>query len=159
MDIISYALAKKAKASADTANQRIDDLGSVFSYRGTVEHLSDLPTTGNRVGDVYGVDETGGEYVWTEVTDNTYEWQELGIARDYREFPTTWNTQGTTLQFMQAVNADSSATAGKLYLGDVTFSDMPFNGNAELIVSILSGTVSDKVILATLTSGTNAPYH
>ena len=60
---------------------------------------------------------------------------------------------------MQAVNASESAIPGKLYIGDVTFSDLPFNGNGELIVTVLSGAVSRKVIFATLTSGNTSPYY
>ena len=54
----------------------IEGLGleGAFIYKGTVAKVSDLPVTGNKVGDVYHVTENDNEYVW--ISSN--EWEEFG---------------------------------------------------------------------------------
>lgn len=47
MDIITYALCKKLIANSISA------LGDVFEIKGTVETKEELPTTGNKNGDIY----------------------------------------------------------------------------------------------------------
>lgn len=44
------------------------------------------------------------------------------------------------------------------YLGQVTLSDKPFSGNAEVFVEVLPGAVSTKVIHLILSSGNVYPY-
>lgn len=77
-------------------------------------------------------------------------------------FPNSWPTtnQTTTKAFCDVVAADTSAVEGKMYLGEVYWSDMP-NGlvNSECVVEIMKGTTAQtKVIVLTLTSGNRAPY-
>ena len=78
----------------------------------------------------------------------------------YLPYPTGWTTNSTTKAFCDLVAADTTATVGKAYLGEVTFSDLPSSMvNAEVVVEIMSGTTSaNKVIVLTLTSGNTAPY-
>lgn len=76
-------------------------------------------------------------------------------------YPASWSsaTSGTTKAFCDVVNADSTANVGKTFLGEVTLTDMPFNGNAELYVEIMKGSgTTNKVIHLILTSGNVAPY-
>ena len=81
------------------------------------------------------------------------------LATDtYQPFPAGWRTSGTIDQLMADITADNSAVVGMAYLGEVTCSDLPFNGNAELIVNIMNGSGSSKVIWAELTSGDISPY-
>ena len=47
MDIIQFALAKKLVHDA------ISQLGSVFNLKGTVASVNQLPSSGNKTGDVY----------------------------------------------------------------------------------------------------------
>ena len=78
----------------------------------------------------------------------------------YLTYPDGWTTSGTTKAFCDDVAADTSATEGKAYLGEVTFSDLPASmGNAEVRVEIIDGTTAqNKVIVLTCTSGNTAPY-
>jgi len=78
----------------------------------------------------------------------------------YLTYPNGWTTSGTTKAFCDAVAADTTATKGKAYLGEVTFSDLPASMvNAEVIVEIIDGTTAqNKVIVLTCTSGNTAPY-
>ena len=78
----------------------------------------------------------------------------------YLTYPNTWTTTGTTKAFCDDIAADSSAVAGKAYLGEVTLTDLPASMvNAEIVVEIMSGTTAnDKIIVLTCTSGNTAPY-
>lgn len=51
------------------------DLSSVFNYKGSKASASALPTTGNTVGDVWDVEDTGMNYAWTGT-----EWDPLGMS-------------------------------------------------------------------------------
>lgn len=57
----------------------IDDIGTVFVLKGSVDTVEDLPTTGNTVGDVYYVTEVSAGYIWliSDSHPNGY-WEELG---------------------------------------------------------------------------------
>jgi len=83
-----------------------------------------------------------------------------GGGSAFEPFPAGWTTNGTTKAFCDDVAADTSATVGKAYLGDVYFSDLPESMvNAEVTVEIMKGTTAqNKVIKLTCTSGNTAPY-
>ena len=83
-----------------------------------------------------------------------------GETSTYLTYQAGWTTTGTTKAFCDDIAADSTATVGKAYLGEVTLNDLPAGiVNAEIIVEIMDGTTaSDKVIKLTLSSGNVAPY-
>lgn len=71
----------------------------------------------------------------------------------FKGLPTGVPTSGTTVAFisaMQALNLDT----GNVYLGEVTFNDLPFNGNAEIEAYIYPG----NVIYCVLHSSNVSPY-
>lgn len=78
----------------------------------------------------------------------------------YLTYPNTWTTNSTTKAFCDIIAADTTATVGKAYLGEVTFSDLPASMvNGEVVVEIMSGTTSaNKVIVLSLKSGNVSPY-
>ena len=78
----------------------------------------------------------------------------------YLPYPAGWTTTGTTKAFCDNIAADATAIGGKVYLGEVTFSDLPASmSNAEIVVEIMAGTTAqNKVIVLTCTSGNSAPY-
>ena len=78
----------------------------------------------------------------------------------YLTYPNTWTTNSTTKAFCDIVAADATATVGKAYLGEVTFSDLPASMvNGEVVVEIMDGTTAaNKVIVLSLKSGNVAPY-
>ena len=47
MDIITYALCKKA------IQKSIETLGDIFTLKGNVSSISELPSSGNEPGDIY----------------------------------------------------------------------------------------------------------
>lgn len=71
------------------------NLGSVFTIKGSVSQYSDLPSSGNTVGDVYYVeyDETISSvlypgqvgYIWITI-NNTSKWEQLGQTINVSEF-------------------------------------------------------------------------
>ena len=78
----------------------------------------------------------------------------------FKSFSSSWPTTDTTAAFCAAINADTDAVIGNAYLGGATFSDLPFNGNGDIVVEILQGPqTNSKSIHLILTSGTNSPYH
>lgn len=85
-------------------------------------------------------------------------------VRTYQAFKTTgqdaWRTTTTIANFCHDVDHDADTVEGMAYLGGLSCSDLPFVGNADAVVEIISGTViGTKVIKVTLTSGNRAPYH
>ena len=89
----------------------IDGLGNVFDLKGSVQSVSNLPSTGNTIGDVwYVVDESVG-YVW--LNDGTTDrWEQLGLPIDLSGY----------VQFVDVVNnLTSTSTTAPLsaYQGNV----------------------------------------
>lgn len=68
--------ASLSAASAADAADIVASIGTVMRYKGSVATYEDLPSTGNTVGDVYNVLDTGKNYAWTN--DNT--WDDFGGA-------------------------------------------------------------------------------
>lgn len=71
-----YTTAEKNKlaafGSADTYALKTD-LASMYKYKGSVNTVNALPSTGQTIGDVYNVELTGMNYAW-----NGTEWDALG---------------------------------------------------------------------------------
>lgn len=60
-------------------------LGTVFKLKGSKNTKTDLPSTGNEVGDVwYVVDESVG-YIWLQ-DGSTYRWEKLGMEVDLSSY-------------------------------------------------------------------------
>ena len=60
-----------------------DEIGTVFTIKGSVATVNDLPATGNAIGDVYYVEAVQAGFVW--ITSTTYPdgyWEELGEPID-----------------------------------------------------------------------------
>lgn len=114
--------AQQAQARNNIGAASLSDIGTVFTIKGEVTNVSDLPATGNTVGDVYYVSSVHAGYIWLETTDhpNGY-WEELGEPIDLSAYaqlaspaftgtptaPTaassTNNTQIATTAFVKAV--------------------------------------------------------
>lgn len=50
---------------AYTKTEVDDKLSSVYKFKGTIESIDSLPTSGNVIGDVYNLEDTGANYAWT----------------------------------------------------------------------------------------------
>ena len=56
---------------------KIDTLQNIYRFMGTVDTASNLPTTGQKKGDVYNVKSENKDYAWN---DSAQQWVELGSA-------------------------------------------------------------------------------
>ena len=66
-------------------------LVGVFHYKGSVATYGDLPSSGNEVGDVYNVNDTGKNYAWSGSA-----WDDLGGIIDLSNLVTLDTTQTIT---------------------------------------------------------------
>lgn len=83
----------------------------------------------------------------------------VGLIGGYLAFPSSWRTNGTIAELFEDIENDSAATKGKVYLGEVTCSDLPFVGNADIVIEVIDGTGTNKVLVASINSGTTSPYY
>lgn len=95
--------AQKAQARTNIGAASMADIGTVFTLKGGVATVADLPQTGNRIGDVWYVENLSAGFIW--ITSTAYPngyWEELGETIDmsaYIEKPAnpqtgyviTWN--------------------------------------------------------------------
>lgn len=96
------------------------------------------------------------EFLFQFITDWT-DFKEEGIVAN-QAFPETWHKTGVLNNLIQDINADDTATTGKVYTATVSFNDLPSNmQQAELKVEIKED--SGKVILFTLISNETSPYY
>ena len=74
-------------ATEDYVDDAIAGLGTVFTIKGSVESISDLPDTENNIGDVYYVEDEFASFVWIE-KDGAEQWQRLGSSIDLDNYVT-----------------------------------------------------------------------
>lgn len=75
--------AQQAQARANIGAVSLNEIGTVFTLKGGVATVADLPASGNNVGDVYYVEAVSAGYIWlnSETRPNGY-WEELGETID-----------------------------------------------------------------------------
>lgn len=133
-------------------------LSAALVFKGTKATISDLPTTGNKVGDVWLVTATNGEYVWTEDS----RWEAFGNVYDAASSAHTHNvtvtgtnksstvtgtvvvptiTANTSHLYATAGNAPLTPTTTKIFSGDKTI----IEGGVATKTKI-SATVSDVAV-------------
>ena len=110
-----------------------DEIGNVFTIKGSVATTADLPATGNSIGDVYYVEAAQAGYVW--ITSTRYPdgyWEELGEPIDlsaYELKPTVVTLSGMT----QTIAAADNAIYQCGELTSLTVSSFPASGIFEII--------------------------
>lgn len=102
---------------------KVTAMGNVFKFKGTKAKKSDLPSSGNEVGDVWHVNEDSNEYVY----DASSKWELIGSAHTQVSAVAsltsgtkvgTVTVDGTTTTFyaptpsITQVSADASLTSG-----------------------------------------------
>ena len=187
MDLISYALAKKAiKSSGDSSaqiaalEQRLDEMASTSLKRTIVDTLPEENINPNTVYMIGRPDSEDGNlysefmYIdgaWERIGDTKVDLSnyatkaEVAAVRTYRAFPQAWKnaSTGTIKAFCNIVNADPAAVEGTVYLGELCCSDFRSSGvniaNGDAVVEIIDGTgTSDKVIHILMTSANTIPH-
>lgn len=79
--------AQKTQARDNIGAASITDLGTVFTIKGDVATVADLPASGNAVGDVYYVQSVSAAFVWLETTAHpTGYWEEFGEPIDLSNY-------------------------------------------------------------------------
>lgn len=90
-----------ADTRANIGAVSIDEIGTVFTLKGGVATVADLPATGNSVGDVYYVEAVSAGYIWlTSTTQPNGYWEELGETIDlsaYQLKPVESQQTGSTV--------------------------------------------------------------
>ena len=66
---------------------QLDALGNVFTLKGSVATVGDLPATNNNIGDVWYVIADSSGYVWIDDND-TERWEQLGRTVDLSNYAT-----------------------------------------------------------------------
>ena len=93
--------AQQAQARANIGAVSIEEIGTVFTLKGGVATVADLPASGNNVGDVYYVEAVSAGYIWlTSTSQPDGYWEELGETIDlsaYELKPTVNAPTGDTL--------------------------------------------------------------
>lgn len=111
----------------------IDEIGTVFTLKGGVATINDLPASGNRVGDVYYVNEVSAGYIW--MTSETYPngyWEELGETIDlsaYELKPTQEYPVGSSITISPVANTNYNCGE----LTSLTISNPPATGKYSII--------------------------
>lgn len=118
----------------------IDEIGTVFTLKGGVATVGDLPASGNNVGDVYYVEAVSAGYIWmtSETQPNGY-WEELGETIDlsaYELKPTQEYPVGSTATITPANN--TIYNCGELT--SLTISNPPATGAYSIVFT--SGSTS-----------------
>lgn len=73
--------------SISSLQNQLDSLGTIFTLKGSVATVGDLPQTDNHVGNVYYVVSESTGYIW--IDDNgTERWEQLGISVDLSNYVT-----------------------------------------------------------------------
>lgn len=107
IEINAYLYLKADKSNTYTKTE-VDNaisqaVSSAYKYKGSVSTYEDLPTSGNEVGDVYNVEDTGDNYAWTGSS-----WDKLGGNIDLSGYATTSYVNGQL-----ELKADKSTTYTK----------------------------------------------
>lgn len=116
------------KSAHDLGLASTEDISTVYSYKGTVSTYSNLPSSGNKIGDVYNIenaDSTHGIKAGDNVAWDGSDWDKLGGDIDlsskqdviqYSTMPTaSASTVGKIVQYIGTT--DSNYKNGYFYIG------------------------------------------
>lgn len=110
---------------------QLDSLGNIFTLKGSVQTVADLPASDNHIGDVYYVVSESTGYVW--IDDNgTERWEQLGISVDLSNYVTQSELE-TGLSGKQ-----NSLTAGTniSIIGDTISATQPDTSKFEMLSGV-----------------------
>lgn len=121
IDIIARGMAGQAGEQVSELNEIVSNqYKSMFTYKDRVNKYSDLPSSGNSIGDMYYVttdenDNLKGAYVWEyDATENKCVWKYIGPITNF-EFDDT-PTEGS----LNAVTSDGIKKYVDTHGGDVS---------------------------------------
>ena len=115
-------------SNGDAVNKKqLDDaiagIGTVFDLKGSVATTSQLPSTGNKVGDVWFVEAESVGYIWlTNTAHPQGVWEKFGESIDlsgYLQKSDLASGTGSSTQTAMTQAAVTTALSGKANVGDV----------------------------------------
>lgn len=72
-------LQQKLQTDEQNLQERIDSLGNVYTFKGSVATYADLPGDDNVIGDVYDVKSEGKNYAWIGISEDFEDgWDDIG---------------------------------------------------------------------------------
>ena len=85
-----YQYTQQEHLSADYyTKQQVDDLVErLYRIKGSVADFNALPSSGNKLGDVYNLTDTGDNYVWADDIDGIGYWDKLSGVIDMSAYAT-----------------------------------------------------------------------
>ena len=125
--------AEKAQARSNIDALGVGDLGTVFTYKGSVATVADLPATGNTVGDVWFVESELANFVWLvdELNPSGF-WDEFGQPIDlsaYQLKPTVNSPVGAAVTITPVENSIYNCGT----LTSLTISNPPATGSYSIV--------------------------
>jgi hypothetical protein len=131
---------QQAQARANIGAVSTEEIGTVFTLKGGVATVADLPASGNNVGDVYYVEAVSAGYIWlTSTSQPDGYWEELGQTIDlsaYELKPTVNAPTGDTITIAPVENNVYNCGA----LVSLTISNPPASGMYSIVFT--SGSVA-----------------
>lgn len=108
----AIATALTGYATESYVQTAVSNLGNVFTIKGSVSTVANLPTSNNSIGDVYYVAEKQAGYIWIEI-NNVAQWEELGETVDLSNYvqtsDLTWNNISSKPTFSTVATSGSYA--------------------------------------------------
>lgn len=113
-NVTDNSLATNAKTIVGAINEVNSKSSAVYRPKPSVDTYSDLPLTGNEIGDVRNVRDTSMNYVWLQDEGQQPAWDAMGTTVDISgKVDKTTKINGHTL------DADVTITKGDVGLGNV----------------------------------------
>lgn len=87
-------------------------LGTALVFKGVKDTKAELPSTGNKVGDVWHVKADDYEYVWAMVEGTTGSWEEFGAPHNFAAADHIHDVTVTGKNAPSAVTGSATVTGG-----------------------------------------------
>ena len=116
MDYSAFHWSEKARKYAET-------IGTIFNVKGRVNKVQDLPSTGNKVGDLWLVGLTTDpdltEYAWLSF-DNVTRWEKLGSTATSLAFSAITGSPNDNVALKNALDGKYSTSNPNGYISGIT---------------------------------------
>lgn len=130
--------------------EQVNSFGNVFTLKGSVATISDLPATNNNVGDVWYVEAEAVGYVW--IDDNgTERWEQLGMPVDLSNYVTTTDLATTLEDYQGKLTAGTNVSI----IGNTISATQPDISKVQTITGITDPSVTTEGVVGQQYLNTN----
>ncbi len=123
-DVTPLGGTHSSKGWANVAKQYAESIGTALKYKGSVASYSDLPSTGQEIGDMWNVLDTGKNYAWTGT-----EWDDLAGVVDLSAYRTAAAQDiidsGKQATLVSGTNIKTVNSTSLLGSGDIPIDSLP----------------------------------